>query len=305
MSAPHRFVGIVLMVIGVGIVSTGPANAAGTSRPTTSSSRSATSAPRAKSPKTAKTTTAASDQRVYHTVRRGQTLYSIAREYGVPLKTLSAANGIANPANIRAGARLVIPGARKRPVAPSRALAPPLASDQEKPPAPRFDSERVFLTAPLGWPVDGTVVSTFARPRRGHRHQGIDIKSEEGAPVRAVADGTVVRVEEKYGSYGRLIVIEHENGMLSYYGHNKKNLVQTGQTVMAEETIGLVGHSGNATCDHVHFELHVHGQAVDPLPALASLPKTPSHAIPRESLVTSSTIPSGETVATAAPAARR
>ena len=301
MHAPNRFVGIVLMVIGVGIVSTGPANAAGAPRPTTSASRPEASASRTKAPK-AKTT--ASDQRIYHTVRRGQTLYSIARQYGVPLKTLSAANAIANPANIKAGLRLVIPGARKRTAPPSRSIAPSAAA-QEMPVAPGLDTERVFLTAPLAWPVDGQVVSAFARPRRGYRHKGIDIKSEEGAPVRAVADGTVIRVEERYGSYGRLIVIEHENGMLSYYGHNKKNLVQAGQTVAAEETIGLVGHSGNATCDHLHFELHVRGQAVDPLPALASLPKTPSRAIPRESFVTSSTIPSGEPVAATAPAARR
>ena len=292
MSASHRFVGIVLMILGVGILFESAAGAAPHSKKPSSR------------PTAVKTSTAASYQPVYHTVNRGQTLYSIARQYGVPLKSLATANKIANPAKIRAGSRLVIPGARVIQPEPSQTLTRATAA-HGSPVTLKPDTEHVFLTAPLDWPIDGQFVSAFARPRRGHRHKGIDIKSKEGSPFRAVADGMVTRVEEHSGSYGRLIVIEHENGMQSYYGHNKKNLVQVGQTVAAEQTIGLVGHSGNATCDHLHFELHVRGQAVDPMTMLASLPNGPRRANPRETLVTSSALRSGEPAASSAPGARR
>lgn len=194
---------------------------------------------------------------VRHTVRRGQTLYSIARTYGVPLERIAAANGIQDPSRVRAGARLLIPGARK----PARRHAPP---GRLEAPATR----RVWLTAPLPWPIEGPVISGFARPRRGHTHRGIDIKSAEGTPIRAVADGTVILAEERYGNYGRLVAIEHENGMVSWYGHNQKNLVHAGERVRAEEVIARVGHSGNASTDHLHFEVHVNGNAIDPLTAL-------------------------------------
>ena len=96
--------------------------------------------------------------------------------------------------------------------------------------------------------------------------------------MRAVADGQVTLVAERHGNYGRLIAIEHENGMVSYYGHNRQNLVAAGQQVTAGDVIATVGHSGNATCDHLHFELHASGKAFDPIPALA----TPAPAAPPE-----------------------
>src|SRR5262249_61693566 len=121
----------------------------------------------------------------------------------------------------------------------------------------------------LVWPVDGPVLSGFDRPRRGHRHRGIDIGSAEGTPIHAAAAGVVTLATDHFGNYGRLVVIEHEDGLVSYYGHNMRNLVETGQRIEADEVIALVGHTGNASCSHVHFELRFKGEPVDPATALA------------------------------------
>ncbi len=193
---------------------------------------------------------------LHHTVRRGQTLYSIARAYGVPLQRIVQANGIKNPSRIMAGARLVIPDVThpiKTPSVLKRSPAPPLPAS---------------LDRGLPWPAEGLVVSPFASPRRGHQHRGIDIKVREGTPLRAVAGGVVTMAAESYGSYGRLVMLQHEDGVTSYYGHNMKNLVVAGQRVEAGEPVALAGHSGNASCDHVHFEVHVKGLPIDPMSAL-------------------------------------
>jgi len=224
-------------------------------------------------------------------VQRGQTLYSIALAHGVPVKGLAAANGIKNPSRVRAGTRLVIPSgkraasstspSKKPPEHESRpqtlALAPP-SRDAEIPDAlPPSMSPALpdlgLIPGPLSWPVEGRIISGFDRPRRGHRHQGIDIGGAAGAPIRPVAGGVVGMVEEQYGNYGRLITVEHDNGMVSYYGHNMKNLVKPGQRVSADDVIALVGRSGNASCAHLHFELRLKGEAIDPVAALPTQPR--------------------------------
>jgi len=199
---------------------------------------------------------------LHHTVRRGQTLYSIARAYGVSLQRIVQANGIKNPSRIRAGSRLVIPDVT-HPVA-----TPPITRGRPMRPLP------ASLADGLPWPADGVVVSQFASPRRDHQHQGVDIKVPEGTPVHAVADGVVTMAAESYGSYGRLVMIRHDGAVTSYYGHNVKNLVFVGQRVEAGEPVALAGHSGNASCDHVHFEVHVKGVPIDPMRVLGRKGKT-------------------------------
>jgi len=200
---------------------------------------------------------------VTHTVRPGQTLFSIARSYGVSVEKLASANNIKDPSHIEAGRRLVIPG-HKSPSRPSPE------------PAPVSASTRAALAAQLQWPLQGPVISRFAAPRRDERrHQGIDIKAEPGEPIRAAADGVVVLAAEHHGAYGRLVTIDHGNGVVSYYGHNSVNLVQPGQPVRRGEVIARVGRTGNASIDHLHFEVRVDGLAVDPARVLGAL------AVPR------------------------
>ena len=113
------------------------------------------------------------------------------------------------------------------------------------------------------WPCDGVVVSGFGM-RWGRMHEGIDVGCAYGTPNRAAASGTVIYAGW-LGGYGNLIVVDHGNGLSTAYAHASSLLVGVGQSVSQGETVSLVGSTGNSSGPHLHFEVRVNGQAVDPL----------------------------------------
>ncbi len=117
--------------------------------------------------------------------------------------------------------------------------------------------------AGLVWPCDGVVVSGFGM-RWGSMHEGIDIGCAYGSPNRAAASGTVI-YSGWLGGYGNLVVIDHGNGLSTAYAHASSLLVGVGQGVTQGETVSLVGSTGNSSGPHLHFEVRVNGEAVDPL----------------------------------------
>ena len=117
--------------------------------------------------------------------------------------------------------------------------------------------------AGLVWPCDGVVVSGFGL-RWGRMHEGIDIGCAYGTPNRAAAAGSVI-YSGWLGGYGNLVVVDHGNGLSTAYAHASSLLVGVGQSVAQGETVSLVGSTGNSSGPHLHFEVRVNGQAVDPL----------------------------------------
>ena len=117
--------------------------------------------------------------------------------------------------------------------------------------------------AGLVWPCDGVVVSGFGM-RWGRMHEGIDIGCAFGTPNRAAASGTVI-YSGWLGGYGNLVVVDHGNGLSTAYAHASSLLVGVGQSVSRGETVSLVGSTGNSSGPHLHFEVRVNGEAVDPL----------------------------------------
>ena len=115
----------------------------------------------------------------------------------------------------------------------------------------------------LVWPVRGTIVSPFGQ-RWGRLHAGIDIAAPAGTPVSAAAAGSVVYAGSMSG-YGLLVVIQHTGGLATAYAHNSSVAVQVGQTVGQGQTIAAVGCTGHCFGDHVHFEVRVGGNPVDPM----------------------------------------
>ena len=115
----------------------------------------------------------------------------------------------------------------------------------------------------LGWPVSGPVVSGFGM-RWGRMHEGIDITCATGTPVRAAAAGTVIYAGW-LGGYGNLVVVDHGNGLSTAYAHNSSFASSVGQSVAAGEVVAYSGSTGNSSGPHVHFEVRVGGNAVDPL----------------------------------------
>jgi murein DD-endopeptidase MepM/ murein hydrolase activator NlpD len=113
------------------------------------------------------------------------------------------------------------------------------------------------------WPCDGVVVSGFGL-RWGRMHEGVDIGCAYGTPNRAAASGTVI-YSGWHGGYGNLVVVDHGNGLSTAYAHASSLLVGIGQSVSQGDTVSLVGSTGNSSGPHLHFEVRVNGQAVDPL----------------------------------------
>ena len=99
--------------------------------------------------------------------------------------------------------------------------------------------------------------------RRGRRHQGVDIPLKTGDPVYATFTGKV-RISKYWGAFGNLVVIRHENGIETFYGHLSKRLVEAGDWVNAGDVIGYGGSTGRSTGPHLHFETRYKGFAFDP-----------------------------------------
>lgn len=129
------------------------------------------------------------------------------------------------------------------------------------PPEDRLDRLRLLP------PVAGKVSSGFGK-RSGGRHAGIDILAPTGTEVRAASAGLAEYAGNGMRGYGNAVILDHGEGITTLYGHLATIRVQSGETVPAGAVIGTVGRSGNATTHHLHFELRVDGEAMDPVPYL-------------------------------------
>jgi murein DD-endopeptidase MepM/ murein hydrolase activator NlpD len=126
------------------------------------------------------------------------------------------------------------------------------------------------INMPDMWPILGPITSGFGEREdpiigggEGEFHKGVDIGSPDGTPVHAPADGRVVKAGPGTG-YGREIEIDHGNGIVTVYGHLSGYNVTIGEQVVKGQVIGYVGHSGRTTGSHLHYEVQVHGAAVNP-----------------------------------------
>jgi murein DD-endopeptidase MepM/ murein hydrolase activator NlpD len=122
---------------------------------------------------------------------------------------------------------------------------------------------------PAGRPIiKGWISSHFGKrtdPFTGRpaMHHGLDFAGKEGSEIISVAGGVVTYSGDRYG-YGKMVEVDHGNGYVTRYAHNKKNLVNVGDVVKKEQVLALMGNSGRSTGPHVHFEVLRHGRAVDP-----------------------------------------
>jgi len=130
----------------------------------------------------------------------------------------------------------------------------------------------------LHWPLRGVPVTSGYGPRRHpilggtRRHGGVDLPAPRGAPVRAAADG-VVRYFGRNGSYGRFIRLDHGLGLETAYGHLRRyhSSLRRNVRVRRGEVIGYVGSSGLSTGPHLHYEVRIHGRAIDPLAVMPAV----------------------------------
>lgn len=127
---------------------------------------------------------------------------------------------------------------------------------------------------PSLWPVNGHVLSRFGDRQDpfsgegGHIHTGVDISAAMGTPVHAAADG-IIYLAEYEGRYGKMVVIDHGNGMQTRYAHLSRFDVVPGQEIRRGEVLGFSGATGRVTAPHLHFEVRLGGTAVNPYPYLS------------------------------------
>jgi len=185
-----------------------------------------------------------------HVVRPGETLYTIAWNYGLDHRALAAWNNLDDPDVIFAGQRLRLRAAETpqrpgTPAASQRAAPPPLM------PAPSWQ-----------WPTRGPIVSGYGAA--GAIGSGIGIGGRSGQSVRAAAAGRVVYAGSGLIGYGQLVIIKHNETYLTAYGHNSRVLVAQGQELRQGDTIAEMG-LGPGQTPRLHFEIRRNGVPVNPL----------------------------------------
>ena len=114
-------------------------------------------------------------------------------------------------------------------------------------------------------PVTGRITSRYGERSslRRSTHTGLDIACNTGTDIKVVSNGTVT-FSGKKGSYGNLIIVDHGNGVETWYGHCSKLYAKVGDTVTAGDIVAAVGSTGNSTGPHLHFEIRINGECVNP-----------------------------------------
>lgn len=176
---------------------------------------------------------------ILYKINPGENLWTITRDFAVSLDKVIEANGISNPDLVKPGRVVLLPGA-----------------------TPEFGYQE-RLSQHFIKPVDARISSYFGM-RWGRMHEGIDFAVNTGTRITAARSGKIIYSGWASG-YGNTVIIEHERGVRSLYAHNSKLLVNSGQRVERGQPIALSGNTGNSTGPHLHFEIQINGQPVNPL----------------------------------------
>ncbi|HUO43571.1 MAG TPA: peptidoglycan DD-metalloendopeptidase family protein [Burkholderiales bacterium] len=225
-----------------------------------------------------------------YVVRKGDTLFSIALDYGLDYKELAAWNNISNPRNLTVGQPLrlrppvgavaaplrsaptvegrpmgsgtgsSVQGTKSQPKAVKLPYSEQTAAQLQKPPVaeekPAPDDENISW----GWPAQGKLIATFDEAANA---KGIDIVGKASQPVLASAAGVVLYSGSGIRGYGKLIVLRHNKTYSSVYAHNDAILVKEGQSVVKGQKIAEMGSSDSDKIE-LHFEIRRQGKPVDP-----------------------------------------
>lgn len=212
---------------------------------------------------------------VVHKVKRGENLVRIAELYKIPFDQIRDRNNLGDD-YLLTGQELIIPGGKPLPppaptvVAATQPKAQPNVPAvtrqlDEKPPSVRRQIyEAPVSVGALGQPCTCSITQYFSA-----RHFALDMQDKGGGPIFAAEAGTVIRADTGWnGGYGNVIEIDHGNGLVTLYGHNKELHVAVGDTVTRGQHIADMGNTGlvyGPTGIHVHFEVRVNGIKKNPL----------------------------------------
>lgn len=248
------------------------------------------SAPAAPKPTQASASNAATAGSVY-TVVSGDTLSSIARRLGTTTHAIRQANGL-DSALIRVGQKLVVPGASagtqtvasaappkgvdpivtgsvradSKPTSPVAGYTPPRKEGKDIEQAIERQAAAPDATGigRMRWPVRGRIITGFGGAVGDRKNDGIDIAVPEGTPIKAAENGVVIYAGDGLKDFGKTVLVRHENGLVTVYGHASDIEVSRGDNVRRGQEIARSGLSGNADTPKLHFEVRKNATPVDP-----------------------------------------
>ena len=209
-----------------------------------------------------------------HIVRPGDSVYVISQRYAVSQYQLAQLNFLKPPFELKIGQKLQLPNSLDFSVldvglpdgVTGTNIAQPAPTKTSVPAAPRkrFVAPSLAGSSGFSWPVQGEIIAEFGPSQRGVHNDGVNIAASEGASVGAAAKGRVAFVGTNIKSFGKLVLVKHDGGIITAYAHLGDISVTEGDIVTAGQSIGTIGRSGRVDSPQLHFEIRKSRQPVDP-----------------------------------------
>ena len=207
-----------------------------------------------------------SNDEVRHMVKRGETLNYIAQRYGVSKELLIERNPLLRwlSDNLYVGQVVYVP------VMANKQMQPEEVNQRRNTAQAASRQVSARIRGGLAWPVQEATITSGFGTRWGKSHKGVDLWNQEEAkaPILAAKAGLVVEAGANRSGYGRMVVLDHGDGLQTFYAHMRSILVSPGQTVEVGEVLGFMGRTGDSTGYHLHFEVRQDDVPINPMPFL-------------------------------------
>ena len=224
---------------------------------------------------------------IFYTLKDGETIEEVAKRYRVSKSKIYLVNEGVNIAALKAGDEIFLPGAKPEALREAKPVPKLVESKKPEPakksqpvpaktaakPEKRQRGEVAVRASGFRWPIMGRINSPFGwrtHPvtRRRDFHTGIDIKANRNDPIKAAGSGKVV-YSGWMGGYGKVLVVEHNNGQSTLYAHCSTLLFGKGASVSSGQLIAKIGTTGRSTGPHLHFEVRNGSSPVNPIKYLS------------------------------------
>lgn len=191
--------------------------------------------------------------KIYHTVREGDTLWRIAKAYGIPKEKIMQANRMEGT-TVTVGQKLLIPGATHK-----------VEVERYRPPK----KGRKFVRGEkFGYPCVGTIAPEFGQLKDDQKTEGVDFAAKRGTKVVASRTGEVVLVAHEFPGYGVVVILQHGPSYRTFYGYLAQTSVRVGDAVAKGEIIGVTGVEPHSGKRRLHFRIYDGTKTLNPLKLL-------------------------------------
>ncbi len=227
-----------------------------------------------------------------HRVKEGETVYSLAREYNVSVNSIATWNGLGPELDIKTGREIIIPTAKKtgstrktsKETHNKKLVQKEIVNTDDKEESKITNDDenildqdtvskaqgdtppkaKIVSVRPLIAPVEGKIISQYNQNRGSQNNNGIDYETSVGSPVKAVFIGTVVLISDIVGGNGKIVLIRHEDELITIYGRLTNIVIEKGQKVIQGQKIGEVIKDSQTNKGIMHFEVRKGMKSIDP-----------------------------------------